>query len=162
MKLCQITAYAYGNQVFIKFLTNQLYLPDNYFVSLIGNLNKNVYIPNNPPAPLITKAASTTLSIMALDEDGHLDQSDRLGAFFPEYKRSGLKYLRVRHLLAHHTGLQANLPISDWYKEPEVFSPSKTVDYSVALASNYFIKGNIERILAKLLIMFSTNSQKRI
>ncbi|MCB0638553.1 MAG: serine hydrolase [Lewinella sp.] len=98
----------------------------------------------------ITKAAATTLGVMSLVEDGRVALADRLRDHLPEYRRSGIRYLRVRHLLAHQTGLQANLPVAHWLNKPAPFLDSP-VDEAIPLApSVYLPAGEREDMLQRI------------
>lgn len=71
----------------------------------------------------ITKAAATTLGVMKLLENKQVALGDRLRSHLPRYEHSGIRYYRIRHLLAHQTGLQANLPVWPWLRKPPPFTP---------------------------------------
>ncbi len=88
----------------------------------------------------ITKAAATTLAVMKLADEGHIDPAERLKAYLPDYRRSGTKYLRVRHLLSHHTGLQANMPIRKWLNDRSVFAAEPSEDYPNALSTDMYLR----------------------
>lgn len=99
----------------------------------------------------ITKAAATTLAVMKLEEQGQLDLKDRIKDYLPDYKRSGVAYLRLRHLLSHHSGLQSNLPIARYLNQKDVFTTSEQTDYSLALDKDFYLKSGVrESLLASL------------
>ncbi|MBF0238497.1 MAG: beta-lactamase family protein [SAR324 cluster bacterium] len=55
----------------------------------------------------ITKPVATALSCMILLEHGQLDLEDPVGAFIPEFLRDETKFITLRHLLTHTSGLPA-------------------------------------------------------
>lgn len=59
----------------------------------------------------ITKAAATTLAVMKLYETGKLKLDAELRDFLPELKRLPIGHYKVERLLAHHTGLQSDIPL---------------------------------------------------
>lgn len=91
----------------------------------------------------ITKVAATTLALMALEEEGYVDLADRVGEYLPEYKRYGVRYLRLRHLLSHHSGLQANLPLAKWLREKDLFSTTATPEYSIAVDQDCYLRKDV-------------------
>jgi CubicO group peptidase (beta-lactamase class C family) len=99
----------------------------------------------------ITKAAATTLGLMRLHEHGQLRLEDRLRELLPDYRKTSLRYLRLRHLLAHHTGLQANLPIARWLRADDSFQVLASTEYPHALDQDFYLKAGIrEDVLAEL------------
>jgi len=95
----------------------------------------------------LTKAAGTTLAMMELYDKGKVDLSERLDAYLPAYQKSGLKYLRLRHLLAHQTGLQANLPIAQWLRKDDLFQTVKSEGYLTAIGKDFYIKNGVREDL---------------
>jgi CubicO group peptidase (beta-lactamase class C family) len=73
--------------------------------------------------------------------------SERLDAYLPAYQKSGLKYLRLRHLLAHQTGLQANLPIAQWLRKDDLFQTVKSEGYLTAIGKDFYIKNGVREDL---------------
>ncbi len=99
----------------------------------------------------ITKAAGTTLGIMKLEEMGQLDLAGRLRDYMPDYKRTSLSYLRVRHLLSHHTGLQGNLPIARFLNRDDIFQNYASSAYNIAVDQDLYLKSGVkDELLAEL------------
>lgn len=99
----------------------------------------------------LTKAAATTLGVMHLYETGQVDLAERLREYLPEYQKTGLRYLRIRHLLAHHTGLQANLPIAHWLRQDDLFQTTPSEDYPLAVSSDFYLKQGVrEQLLSEV------------
>jgi CubicO group peptidase (beta-lactamase class C family) len=99
----------------------------------------------------ITKAAATTLSVMDLYDKGKVDLSERLREYLPDYSRTGLKYFRIRHLLSHHTGLQANLPIAHWLRQDDLFQDTPNEQYPIAVSNDFYLKEGVsDQLLEEL------------
>lgn len=91
----------------------------------------------------ITKAAATSLSIMKLVSEGELVVTDRLREVLPAFEKSNVRYLRIKHLLSHHTGLQANLPIARWLNDAESFARTPGVNYPNAIDQDFYLRAGI-------------------
>lgn len=63
----------------------------------------------------VTKAASTTLAVMKLYDEGRIDLRARVRDYLPEFKRRLVGGYRIDQLLSHQTGLQPNLPVLPYY-----------------------------------------------
>lgn len=59
----------------------------------------------------ITKAAATTLAVMKLYDEGKIDLDAQVRDYLPELKKKIIGRYKVERLLAHHTGLQAEIPL---------------------------------------------------
>ncbi|MEM8523076.1 MAG: serine hydrolase [Bacteroidota bacterium] len=101
----------------------------------------------------ITKAAGTTLAAMKLYEELQLDLNAPIRTYIPG--RSSLYYTRIRHLLLHTSGLQANVPIAKyiwWAKENEntcdtLFCSDFNPPFTVKVAEDlYFNENEVEQI----------------
>ncbi|MEL7426052.1 MAG: serine hydrolase [Bacteroidota bacterium] len=95
----------------------------------------------------LTKAAATTLGVMRLYETGQVDLAERLKAYLPVYQKTGLRYLRIRHLLSHHTGLQANLPIAHWLRQDDLFQSTPSEQYPLAVSNDFYLKEGVRETL---------------
>jgi len=101
----------------------------------------------------ITKAAGTTLAAMKLYEELQLDLNAPIRTYISG--RSSLYYTRIRHLLTHTSGLQANVPIAKyiwWAKENEnscdtLFCDNFNPPYTIKVAEDlYFNENEVEKI----------------
>lgn len=54
---------------------------------------------------------STAIAIMILKEDGKLKLSDKLSAFYPEFKTTGKENITIEEVLRHQAGLAASLEV---------------------------------------------------
>lgn len=95
----------------------------------------------------ITKAAATTLGLMKLHDEEQFDLALRIRDYLPQYNKSGLRYLRMRHLLSHQTGLQANLPIAHFLRQDDIFQEQKNEFYLTALGKDKFLRNNVTESL---------------
>jgi serine-type D-Ala-D-Ala carboxypeptidase len=66
----------------------------------------------------ITKVAATTAVAMAMVQRGELDVDDRVQRHLPEFTVEGAEQVRVRHLLAHDSGLPDWAPLFLTASEP--------------------------------------------
>ena len=77
------------------------------------------YTSTSPPAnprsvydlASLTKVVCTTTLAMQACERGMIDLEDRLGRYFPEFQADGKQQVRLKHLLAHSSGLPAHIPL---------------------------------------------------
>lgn len=91
----------------------------------------------------LTKAVGTTLAVMRLQDQGKINLSDRLKSYLGQYDQSGIKHLRIQHLLAHHSGLQANLPVSAMMNTPDPLSSTQDATYNWPLGKNLFLNARL-------------------
>lgn len=94
----------------------------------------------------VTKIAATTLSVMALEEEGLIDLSDSLGKHIPFLKGSNKENLIIADVLRHQSGLKAWIP---FYKETvdsrrrpldSLYSRRSSDDFSVEVANKLYLK----------------------
>jgi len=60
----------------------------------------------------ITKAAATTLAVMKLYDQGKIKLDARVRDYLPDLKRNLIGRYKIERLLAHHTGLQSEIPLT--------------------------------------------------
>jgi CubicO group peptidase (beta-lactamase class C family) len=60
----------------------------------------------------ITKSAATTLAVMKLYEEGKIKLDAEVREYLPELKKKAIGRYKIERLLAHHTGLQSEIPLS--------------------------------------------------
>ncbi|WP_020570550.1 serine hydrolase domain-containing protein [Neolewinella persica] len=60
----------------------------------------------------ITKAAATTLAVMKLYEEGKIKLDAQVRDYLPELKGKMIGRYKIERLLAHHTGLQSEIPLT--------------------------------------------------
>jgi CubicO group peptidase (beta-lactamase class C family) len=100
----------------------------------------------------VTKVAATTLAVMRLREEGHLSLGQTLG----EYLRQGAAFqigrIKIRDLLLHNSGLQAQMPISRYYSARNVpsrgcndfFCRVRRGRYNVKVADGLFLRSDLQ------------------
>jgi CubicO group peptidase (beta-lactamase class C family) len=88
----------------------------------------------------VTKAAATTLSLMKLYETDRIRIDDRLGELVPAYAESPARQLSLDQLLAHHTGLQTNIPANEYlWRYRELFATERSDSFPYPLGPNRFV-----------------------
>ncbi|TXF90722.1 serine hydrolase [Neolewinella aurantiaca] len=60
----------------------------------------------------VTKAAATTLAVMKLYDDGRIALDAEVRDYLPELKKKVIGRYKIERLLAHHTGLQSEIPLT--------------------------------------------------
>lgn len=104
----------------------------------------------------ITKSAATTLAVMKLYDEGKIELEAQVRDYLPELKKKPIGRYKVERLLAHHTGLQSEIPISgllgkqyvadeirDAFKLP--VGPNRWLDEEVPATVRKNLKGRISR-----------------
>ncbi len=101
-------------------------------VVLIGTRDKVIYrkafgyrtlTPDKAPMTVdtifdlasLTKVVATTTAVMQLVENGRIRLEDPVAKYWPEFKSNGKRYITVRDLLTHYSGLRPDLNLkADW------------------------------------------------
>ncbi|MFK7933919.1 MAG: serine hydrolase domain-containing protein [Saprospiraceae bacterium] len=94
----------------------------------------------------ITKVAATTLATMKLHDLQQIKPADRLNVHVPLSERTTLKYVTLRHLLTHRSGLAPNLPIVPILLQRDTFNRDcegyfcneSSSEYSIPVADNFY------------------------
>ena len=95
----------------------------------------------------ITKVAATSIAAMKLYEEKKFKLGDRLRNHFDLEKKSKIGRVTFKQLLTHSSGLQANMPISQYYLNKDTivddcnqyFCAKPNVDYSVQIANQMYM-----------------------
>ncbi len=96
----------------------------------------------------VTKVAATTLSLMALEQDGLIDLQDSLGQHLPFLEGSNKSQLLIADVLRHRSGLKAWIPFYletvDSRKRPidSLYNKRPNADFSIEVASKLFMKAS--------------------
>jgi CubicO group peptidase (beta-lactamase class C family) len=96
----------------------------------------------------ITKVGATALAMMRLVDDRKVDLSARLGIFLPEVAKRPVGNIKVRDLLLHNSGLQAQMPIGKLYNYRNVpirgcngyFCRTRRGAYQVKVADGLYMR----------------------
>ena len=92
----------------------------------------------------VTKAASTTLALMKLYDDGLIDLDKRVWAYLPHYRRNLIGQFTLRQFLAHQTGLQPNLPVQQFMGR-KFTSDSLSTAFQFPLGPGTYLDSRIPR-----------------
>jgi len=94
----------------------------------------------------VTKIASTTLSMMKLQEEGKVDISKPISNYFAPAKGTNKEKMTIKSIMAHQAGMKGWIPfyeetITKKYKRPKksVYSTKKKGKFSVQVANNLYI-----------------------
>ncbi len=95
----------------------------------------------------ITKIAATTLGAMKLYEQGKIRLNDRVREHLACGKKSPLRNVRLKKLFIHQSGLQANMPISQFVfpkkgRDPycnEYFCKERKGNYLITVADSFYM-----------------------
>ena len=100
----------------------------------------------------VTKSAATALSLMKLYEAGEIRLDDRLGELVAAYAESPTRHLQLDQLLAHHTGIQSNIPANEYlWRYRDVYAEERSEAFPYPLGPSRFVaKEVVEGIQRKL------------
>lgn len=104
----------------------------------------------------VTKAAATALAVMKLYEAGDIDLKAQVRDYLPELKRKAIGRYRIERLLAHHTGLQSEIPLNGLigrqYVSDELanefrlpLGPGRWLDETIPAKVRKQLRGKIDR-----------------
>lgn len=104
----------------------------------------------------VTKAAATTLAVMKLYDEGKIKLDAQVHDYLPELKKKIIGRYKIERLLAHHTGLQSEIPLTgligkqfvadeirDAFKLP--VGPGRWLDEEIPGKVRKNLKGKINR-----------------
>ena len=98
----------------------------------------------------VTKSAATTLSLMKLFEEEKIALTDRLGDLVPAFARAPTRHLRIDQLLAHHTGIQPNIPANEYLRRyRELFAAERSDSFPYPLGPNRFVAKEVVQGIQK-------------
>jgi beta-N-acetylhexosaminidase len=133
---CQVVAMKDGKLIYQKSFGRYTY---EYGAKLVDN--GTIY-----DLASVTKVTASALALMKLSSEGKFDYKKRLGDYLPYLKGSNKDSLIIEDVLTHRAGLQAWIPFylrtlekNGSYK-PGIYSDEKTIEYSVQVANNLYIK----------------------
>ena len=94
----------------------------------------------------ITKISATSLAAMKLFEEKEFKLADRLKSHLELDKESTIGRIRMKQLLTHSSGLQANMPIAKYYNNKDsivddcnqFFCKKPNDEYSIQIANGMF------------------------
>lgn len=100
----------------------------------------------------VTKAMATTLGMMKLYDEEEVQLSGKLGDYLPEFQGRAGGRLSLKQLLAHHSGMQPNLPIHQYLRRsPAVFHDEASEAAPHAIGPGTWLENGVpSTILSKL------------
>lgn len=61
----------------------------------------------------LTKPLMTTISVMQLAQEGKINVDDPVSEYLPEFAANGKRWITIRNLLTHYSGLPPDLPLTE-------------------------------------------------
>ena len=98
----------------------------------------------------VTKAAATTLAVMKLYDQGRIDLQAQVRTYLPELKKKIIGRYKIERLLAHHTGLQSDLPLFDFIGKRYV-APEERDAFTLPVGPERFLDENVPAKIRKKL-----------
>jgi len=98
----------------------------------------------------ITKVAATSIGMMKMFDGNKFKLKDKIRDKFDLRKKSRIGRATFKQLLTHSSGLQANIPISDYYRNKEkyidgcndYFCTTPDEDYNIRIADSMYFNHN--------------------
>jgi len=93
----------------------------------------------------ITKAASTTLAIMKLYDEGKISLNDPLIRYLPAVKGSNKEKITIREIMTHQAGLQPWIKfyektLKNGSPDPDIYQFSPSLEFPDRVAENMYIR----------------------
>ncbi|MBC6994658.1 serine hydrolase [Neolewinella lacunae] len=95
----------------------------------------------------VTKAAATSLAVMKLYDKGAIDLNARVRDYLPEFKKKAIGGYRVEQLLAHHTGLQSDIPLNGLLSK-KIVADLEDAAFSLPIAQNRWMATEVPGLVA--------------
>lgn len=100
----------------------------------------------------VTKVAATTLAVMKLYEDGWINTEHPLKNYLAESSATPLKFIKLKHLLTHRSGLVQYAPVSQFVRIGDTtntrykafFANKKQEDYTIKINPNMYMKAAVQ------------------
>ena len=95
----------------------------------------------------VTKAASTTLAIMKLYDEGKISLNDPLIRYLPAVKGPDKEKLTIREIMTHQAGLQPWIrfyekTMKNGNPDPDIYQSSPSPEFPDRVAENMYIRRN--------------------
>ncbi|MTB52190.1 serine hydrolase [Lewinella sp. W8] len=94
----------------------------------------------------VTKAAATTLAVMKLYDQQRIELDAKVKDYLPEFAESIVGRYKIEHLLAHHTGLQSDLPLYD-YLGRQYVSTTENGDFLLPIAADRWLDRTVPNLI---------------
>ena len=87
----------------------------------------------------ITKVMSTTMAMMKLYENGKYKLTDSLYQILDLEKNATIRNITVKELLIHQSGLQANMPITKFFKKRNRYTSKRQENATIQISDNFYL-----------------------
>lgn len=114
----------------------------------------------------ITKIAASTFSLMYLNSQNEFSLNGKLSDYLPELvQNTAYSSMGVRNMLAHQAGLFPWIPfytktLKDYQPDPEIYSKTKSEEYSVQVAKDLWIREGYKEIMYQTILLKPLKSRK--
>ncbi len=116
----------------------------------------------------VTKVASTTLAVMRLTEQQRIDLKRTLGEYLPASARTDVGEIKIRDLLLHNSGLQAQMPLTHLFSYKNVpsrgcntyFCRKRQGRYSVKVADGLYLRQDFQDTISRRVYRLPVNRQR--
>lgn len=98
----------------------------------------------------VTKAASTSLAVMKLYDQGRIDLKTQVREYLPELRKRMIGRYTVEQLLSHHTGLQSDLPLEKFIGRQFV-ADEACGEYTIPVGPDHYLDETIPGKIRKRL-----------
>ncbi|MCX8210950.1 MAG: serine hydrolase [Lewinella sp.] len=96
----------------------------------------------------ITKSAATTLAVMKLYDEGKIKLDAQVRDYLPELKKKHIGRYKVERLLAHHTGLQAEIPLNSLLSKQYVADEIRDA-FKIPIGHNRWLNEDVPAMVRK-------------
>ncbi|MCC6725051.1 MAG: serine hydrolase [Saprospiraceae bacterium] len=156
---CQVAVAKDGQVIFSKSFGNFTYSKTAQPVS-----NTDLY-----DIASVTKVAATTLAVMKLVENGQLNLDGRVADYVEVPTGSAVGNIKIRELLLHQSGLQAQMPLSKFFSGKNVpakgcndyFCRKRKGSYNVKVADGLYFRNSFQDTVAKRVFNLAVNPNPR-
>ena len=105
----------------------------------------------------VTKVAATTLAVMKLEEQHKIDLKNKLADYLKLDARATVGSIKIRDLLLHNSGLQAQMPLAKYFSYKNVpargcneyFCRKRQGSYDVKVADGLYLRRDHQDTIAK-------------
>ncbi len=156
---CQVAVAKDGQVIFSQSFGNFTYSKSAAPVD-----NNNLY-----DIASVTKVAATTLAVMELVEAGQLNIEGRVADYLQVPSNAAVGYIKIKELLLHQSGLQAQMPLSKFFSGKNVpakgcndyFCRKRKGNYSIKVADGLYFKSSFQDTVAKRVFNLAVNPKPK-
>ncbi|MBI5915592.1 MAG: serine hydrolase [Bacteroidetes bacterium] len=144
---CQVAVAKDGQIIFSQSFGHQTY----------GKTSQPVETTDLYDIASVTKVAATTLAVMKLVEKGELDLQGKVADYLSVPAWSAIGNIKIRDLLLHNSGLQAQMPLARFFSGKNVpakgcndyFCRKRKGDYNVKVSDGLYFRGSFQDTILK-------------